>query len=285
MNIARKLFVDSETSQVHPFWRGHLFLFDRQQAPNHSSQQGYRLLLVFLFSEVIMRPLVTASARWLAIADRSWWPLVQISLLTVLVCWLVINFARVRLSQLGLYSWLSWSRTEKFYFLQILPVAIIVFSFFTSATLKTLWLRPNLWAIGLFIFVQQMIWGFYQELLYRGVLQTELVRRWGTLTGILVSNLVFTFGPLHAYHFLTAQKNPSHLWIFLAIFSIGLLFLVFGLYSLMRIRRLLVSIICDKSYTKSRTLFPFYREEVASPLHLGGAGITCAQSPNYQNGL
>ena len=226
MNLARKIFVDSETSRISPIWRGQLFLFDHPQAPTFSSQQGTRLLLVFLFSEVIVRPLFSAGARWLTIADRNWWPLVQLSLLTVLVCWLVINFAGLRLSQLGLYSWLRWSRTEKFYFLQILPVAIIVFSFFASATLKVLWARPNLWAIGLLIFVQQMIWGFYQELLYRGVLQTELVRRRGPLTGILVSNLVFTFGPLHAYHFLAAQKNPSHLWIFAAIFSTGLLFAI-----------------------------------------------------------
>ena len=226
MNIAQKIFFDSDTSRISPFWRGHLFLFDHPKAPTFSSQQGTRLVLVFLFSEVIVRPLFAAGARWLMIADRSWWSLLQISLLTVLVCWLVINFARVRLSQLGLYSWLRWSRTEKFYLLQIVLLSIVVFSFFTSASLKVLWARPNLWAIGLFIFVQQMIWGFYQELLYRGVLQTELVRRRGTATGILVSNLVFTFGPLHAYHFLAAQKNPSHLWIFAAIFSIGLLFAI-----------------------------------------------------------
>src|SRR6266849_10919516 len=226
MNIARKIFFDSETSRISPFWRGHLFLFDQPQAPTFSSQQGTRLMLVFLFSEVIVRPLFAAGARWLTITDRSWWPLLHVGLLTVLVCWIVINFASMRLSQLGLCSWLRWSRTEKFYFLQILPVAIIVFSVFTSANLKTLWARPNLWEIGLFVFVQQMIWGFYQELLYRGVLQTELVRRWGTLTGILVSNLVFTFGPLHAYHFLAAQKNPSHLWIFAPIFAIGLLFAI-----------------------------------------------------------
>ena len=226
MNLARKNSADSEIFQISPFWRGHLFLFDQPQAPTFSSQQGTRLLLLFLFSEVIVRPLFAACARWLTIADRNWWPLVQVSLLTVLVCCLVINFARVRLSQLGLYSWRRWSRTEKFYFVQILPVAIIVFSLFTSASLKALWVRPNLWQIGLFIFVQQMTWGFYQELLYRGLLQTELVRRWGTLTGILVSNLVFTFGPLHAYHFLAAQRSPSHLWIFAAIFSIGLLFAI-----------------------------------------------------------
>lgn len=69
-----------------------------------------------------------------------------------------------------------------------------------------------------------MIWGFYQEFLYRGMLQTELVRRWGARTGILVSNLIFTFGPLHAYHFRAARVNPSHLWIFAATFAIGLFF-------------------------------------------------------------
>jgi len=229
MSITRKIFLDSETSRISPFWRGHLFLFDQPQAPTLSSQQGTRLLLIFLFAEVIVRPLFAAGARWLTIADRNWWPLMQLSLLTLLVCGLAINFAGVRLSQLGLYSWLRWSKTEKFYLLQIQPVAIIVFSLFTSASLKLLWARPNLWAIGLLIFVQQMIWGVYQELLYRGLLQTELVRRWGTLTGILVSNLVFTFGPLHAYHFLAAPRNPSHLWIFAAIFGIGLYFaILFG---------------------------------------------------------
>ena len=226
MNIARKNFFGPENSQIHPFWRGQLFLFDKPQATTYSSQQGFKLLLVFFFVEVIVRRLLVNGARWLTIADRNWWPLVQVTVLIVLVCWLVISFAQVRLSQLGLYSWLRWSRTEKFYFLQIVPISIIVFSFFVSASLKVLWARPNLWEIELFIFVPQMIWGFYQEFLYRGVLQTELVRRWGTRTGILVSNLVFTFGPLHAYHFLEARGNPAHLWIFAAIFGIGLFFAI-----------------------------------------------------------
>lgn len=143
-----------------------------------------------------------------------------------LIGWLVIRFARVRLSQLGLYSWRHWSKTERFYFLQTIPLAIIVFSLVRSASLKALWAQTNLGEIGLFIFVPQMIWGFYQEFLYRGALQTELVRRWGTVRGILASNLVFTFGPLHAYHFLAAQGNLSHLWIFAAIFGIGLLFAI-----------------------------------------------------------
>ncbi len=57
------------------------------------------------------------------------------------------------------------------------------------------------------------LWGFYQEFAYRGLLQTEIVRRTGPAIGILISNAVFTFGPLHFYHFRLAQGDPSHLWI------------------------------------------------------------------------
>lgn len=224
MNIARKLFFDSENSQVSPFWRGQLFLFDRPRAPAYSSGEGLKLLLVFLFLEGVARPLFAAGAQWFSIAERNWWSLMQVSLLTALVCWLVVSFARVHPSQLGLYSWIRWSKTEKFYLLQIVPLSIVLFSFFVSADLKTLWARPHLWEVGLFIFVPKMIWGFYQEFLYRGMLQTELVRRWGLWKGILVSTLIFTFGPLHAYHFRSARMHPSHLWIFAAIFSIGLYF-------------------------------------------------------------
>lgn len=161
----------------------------------------------------------------MTITDSKWWLLVQMTLIMI-ICLLVTTFTKVPLQQLGLYSWRGWSRTEKFYFLQIVPISIFVFSLFSFANLKALWTRPNLWEIALFIFVPQMIWGFYQEFMYRGILQTELVRRWGTQSGILVSNLVFTFGPLHAYHFLIARRSPSHLWIFAAIFSIGLLFAI-----------------------------------------------------------
>jgi len=68
------------------------------------------------------------------------------------------------------------------------------------------------------------VWGFYQEFVYRGLLQTELVRRWGPVAGILISNLLFTFGPLHAYHLSNAFEDPGHLSIFAGIFAIGLYF-------------------------------------------------------------
>src|SRR6266852_853887 len=105
MNILRKIFVASETYQIRPFWRGQLFLFDQPRARKFSSQQGNRLLSVFFFLEAVVRPLATAGARWLTIDLPIWWPLVQVSVLTIVVLWLVMKFAKVPLSTLGLYSW------------------------------------------------------------------------------------------------------------------------------------------------------------------------------------
>lgn len=215
----------AETS-TNAFWRGHLFLFERLQPAAYSTAAAYKLLLVFLIFEALLRPFSNAGARLLGITDSVWWPLLQISALIALACWLVVKFVRMRLSQLGLARWRGWSKVEKVYFLEIVPIAVIIFCIFVWNDLRLLWTRPDLWRAGLLIFLSKMIWGFYQEFLYRGMLQAVLVRGWGTYTGILVSNLVFTFGPLHFYHFATARANPSHLWIFAGIFAIGLFFAV-----------------------------------------------------------
>ena len=226
MNALRRVFLDPTTRRIRPFWRGQLFLFDRPPEASHSARAGLWLLAIFLLMEAAVRPLLATSAEGLRVAERPWWPLVALTVALALACWLVIRFAGLGLSRLGLRPWSRWSRTERFYFLQTMPLAILVFSCVRSASLQALWMRDDLGEIALFILVPQMLWGFYQELLYRGILQTELVRRWGTLGGILVSNLVFTFGPLHAYHVSAARENPAHWWIFAAIFGIGLLFAI-----------------------------------------------------------
>lgn len=226
MTVARTSRTDSATSRIPAFVRGHLLLFDRPQAPDPTSRQGGRLLLVFLFLEVVVRQVLIYGSRQFAFATNTWWPLVQVAVLVGLGCLLVSGFAGVPLSQLGLRSWRRWSRTEQLYLLQVVLIAIVVFSGFRSANLKMLLARPDVYPAAALILVSEMIWGFYQEFMYRGVLQTELVRRLGTRAGILLANLIFTFGPLHSYHFLAARGNPSHLWIFAAIFAIGLFFAI-----------------------------------------------------------
>jgi uncharacterized protein len=70
----------------------------------------------------------------------------------------------------------------------------------------------------------QLMWCFYQELMYRGLLQTELTRRFGALWGALIANVAFTFGPLHFYHFQSAMTDVNKAIMFAAIFGIGLFF-------------------------------------------------------------
>jgi membrane protease YdiL (CAAX protease family) len=209
---------------IGTFWRGHLFLFDRRPAVNCSSRQGNRLLLIFFFMEFIFRPLVLAGSRRWRIVDEDWWLIVGMTVLLLVSYLLIRGFADVTASQLGMYPWRQWSKTEKLYFPQIMLITLVVFSFLNVESLRLLSSRPHMGHRILFNLIPQVIWGFYQEFVYRGILQTELVRRWGAKRGILASNLLFTFGPLHAYHFLAASKDPSHLWIFAAIFSIGLYF-------------------------------------------------------------
>src|SRR5262249_27642505 len=72
------------------------------------------------------------------------------------------------------------------------------------------------------VFVPYFIFGFYQEVIYRGLVQTELVRRWGAVRGILASNAIFTFGPLHYGYFWSGASDAVPM--FAAIFAIGLVF-------------------------------------------------------------
>ena len=51
------------------------------------------------------------------------------------------------------------------------------------------------------------------------------MRRWGPAPGILVVNTLFTFGPLHFYHF--SEGEPGQVWpMFAGIYLIGLFFSV-----------------------------------------------------------
>ena len=44
----------SDLSGFHPFWRGHLFLFDPTKAVGYTSKQGGQLLLIFILMELIL---------------------------------------------------------------------------------------------------------------------------------------------------------------------------------------------------------------------------------------
>ena len=134
----------------------------------------------------------------------------------------VLRIAKVELSQLGLRPWRDWTTTERSYFVQVVVIANVIFPTVFAAQLAQRAKPPGiLWGLG-HVFVPYLFYGFYQELVYRGLVQRDLVRRWSATIGIVVANLLYTFGPLHWYYFAT----PSSLrWpMFAGIFAIGMFF-------------------------------------------------------------
>src|SRR6266545_752948 len=130
--------------------------------------------------------------------------------------------AGVRLSQLGFRHWGEWTITEKSYFLQVVIIATVLLLIVLAAQL-----RGNVGGPGLVrslwgVFVPYLFFGFYQELVYRGMVQLELVRRWGVPMGILGANVLYTFGPLHSNYFASRASLAGPM--FASIFLIGLFF-------------------------------------------------------------
>ncbi len=202
--------------------RGHFLLFDGRPAPVYAPRAGTLLLLAATLLEVLR----LAAVRWLLPPTPLW---LLIALLLGFGLLLVPALAGVTLPQLGLRPWRDWSPTEKSYFLQVLVIANVVFPTVLAAPLASQVGQAGVPAIVWNVFVPYLLFGFYQELVYRGMLQVELVRRWGAPIGIVVANLLYTFGPLHWYYFASSASFAGPM--FAAIFLIGLFFGVLYLRS------------------------------------------------------
>jgi uncharacterized protein len=200
---------------LSPHIRGHFFLFDPRPWPAYPSGAGVRLLLLAAVIEAVR----IGAVKWLG----SWVPLwLLVPLLLGLALWSVRRGAGLPLSDIGLIPWRAWSITEKSYFLQLLMIANIVFPLVLFTELHNLFEEPSpLWVLWS-VFVPYLFFGFYQEVVYRGMVQLELVRRWGPIVGILVTNLIYTFGPLHSHYF--ASPPSVSVPMFTSIFLIGLFF-------------------------------------------------------------
>jgi membrane protease YdiL (CAAX protease family) len=196
-------------------WRGHLFLFGPRPAAAYPAAAGWKLLLIVVLLEAVIGPRFHL-LDWLGLPVPHPAARVAVSLALTLV--LVRYFAGVRLAEIGLRRWREWSATEKSYFLQVVVIANVVFAVLFASRVQAAAAAAGFWlALG-----ANFLWGFYQEVVYRGLLQAELTRRLGAIAGILLANLAYTFGPLHFYHF----SQPSPWPMLAAIFAIGLIFAV-----------------------------------------------------------
>ena len=195
--------------------RGHVLLFDQRSAPAYDGSAGIRLLLIAIVVEALR--LVAVRSLNLGV------PLVILVLLFLVCALLLVRFGTgLRFRQIGLYPWREWSPVEKSYFIQLLVLANVVFPFVFASRLRFIFAQPSAFSIIWNGFVPYLFFGFYQEVVYRGMLQSELARRWGAFAGILVANVLYTFGPLHWNYFWS--RTSLAVPMFAAIFAIGLFF-------------------------------------------------------------
>lgn len=199
-------------SRFAPHWRGHLLLFEARRPAMFTASAGWRLVAIFLLLEAVIGPRFHALAL-LGLAQPAPWA--RVALLLALAIVLVRFYAGLAFAAIGFIPWREWSSTEKSYFVQVVVIANVLFALVLR--------RAGASPCGIDAMVlpaTSFLWGFYQEFVYRGILQTPLTRRFGGAAGVLAANLAFTFGPLHFYHF----GDPAPAAMFAGIFAIGLCF-------------------------------------------------------------
>jgi CAAX protease family protein len=194
--------------------RGHVLLFDPKPGSAWDPATGTRLLLIAIFVEAIRVVLVRMLYPTL--------PLLILVLLSLACALSLVKFAPLKLSRIGLFPWSDWTAVEKSYFIQLLVIANVVFPFVFADRLRLILSQPHALTIVWKVFVPYLFFGFYQEVIYRGLLQSEFVRRWGVVIGILIANVLYTFGPLHWNYF--SAKTAVAIPMFASIFAIGLFF-------------------------------------------------------------
>ena len=195
--------------------RGHFLLFDKRSAPHYDASTGASLLLIAVGVEILR----LVAVRW----GYPTVPLLILVLFPLACALLLVRFAAgLKLPEIGLYPWREWTPVEKSYFVQLLIIANVVFPFVFASRLRIIFAQPSALATIWNVFVPYLFFGFYQEVVYRGILQSELVRRWGAFIGILIANIFYTFGPLHWTYF--SARGSVAVPMFASIFAIGLFF-------------------------------------------------------------
>jgi membrane protease YdiL (CAAX protease family) len=210
----RHLFADSIGA--------HAMRFEKPLAPTYGDDAGVRMLAAFLVVGIAM-PFALRFA--FDMAGVRGMPGAGLGFVVAWLAAFVIAhryLVRLPMAAVGLRPWVGWTRRERLYLLQVAPLAVVVFAVVFRAHLQALLDRHGIAGFLWFSVFGGLAWGFAQELVYRGWLQTELTRRFGTVAGAIAANVVFTFGPLHFDHF--GGADGVRWGSLAAVFAIGLFF-------------------------------------------------------------
>lgn len=195
-------------------WQGHLLQFESQPDWLIERRLALRLLWFFIVFELVLGPRL----GWWSL-PVSWRLPLQWTAMLLALQWSAVSYRAI-----GFKPWSVWTRTERWYLPQAVVLANVIFFALFAAPFLAMASAPAYVTTLLLLIFTQLLWGAWQELIYRGLLQTALrhwLRPWPAL---LIANTAFTFGPLHFYHFSIERSWLATLAMFAAIWFIGLLF-------------------------------------------------------------
>lgn len=209
---------------LRDFFKGHFFLFDKIEYRLEREVYG-KLIITFLLIQFLFIPGIQQLSIILSLSEFIWGNLLVV-LLMFSVFFLLI---RLLLSSdfliLRLHPWKDWPIVQKLYLIQVAPIALVIFIVLFNKHIKDLLAGyGNISTLILFSAIPGLLWGMLQEFVYRGLLQNVLVGKFNVIVGILISNLLFTFGPLHFNYFNMGTDNSVEWSMFGSILLIGLLF-------------------------------------------------------------
>jgi membrane protease YdiL (CAAX protease family) len=202
--------------------RAHALKFATPLAPVYGDAVGIRVLLAFVVVGVgifyaLRFAADAAGVRGLPVANLGF-------VLALLAAFVVAQrvFVGTAMIDVGLRRFADWTRLERLYFFQVVPLAAVVFAIVFRERLLGLLEQHGLAGFLLFSVLTGLAWGMVQEFFYRGWLQTELTRRFGAAIGLLAANAVFTLGPLHLNYLV--EPDGVRWGALAAVFGIGLFF-------------------------------------------------------------
>ena len=212
--MSNRIFLKPDGTVRLP-WAIIVLYFNKKVKPLYYPEQGRDMLIIALVFEVI-RVAITLYKNNLGYNDILSTGITAIGLLGLVYA--VTKFLQIKLKDVGLRKLSTWNTYEIVYFILIVPLGFFIFYYFTKDNFVAS-LHENGWGMMMVTFIFYLSWGFYQEWIYRGFIQTELTRRYDAATAIILANIIFTFGPLHIY-----QLYHGNYMTIAATFLIGLIF-------------------------------------------------------------
>jgi uncharacterized protein len=196
-------------------WAIIVLYFNKKVKPLYYPEQGRDMLILAIVFEAI-RAGITFYKNNLGYQDILSTGITAVVLLSLVLG--VTKILGIKLKDVGLKKLSFWNTYEIVYFILMVPLGFFIFYSFTKDKF-TASLQENGWSMMVATFIFYLAWGFYQEWIYRGFIQTELTRRYDAATAIILANIIFTFGPLHIY-----QLYQGKFLLIGATFLIGLVF-------------------------------------------------------------